>query len=137
MKLMFNGFTSDNTSDTSDEEELQSSEKDYKGGEAQGNKDNETAESNEIFDCYTVIDASILQSMLDDFTVCKYCHKELNVFEYPKRSYSLGRDWNFECSYDQCESRFIHPRPMTPKKGRLFQINCDFVLVLPSVGWDY
>ena len=67
-----NGFTSDNISDTSDEVELQSSDEDYERGEAQGNKDDETMESNEDFDCYTVIDISIFQSMLDDFPVCKY-----------------------------------------------------------------
>ena len=75
-----NSFTSDNISDTSDEEELKSSDKDYEGGEAQGNKDDETTESNENFDFWTIIDASVLQSMLDNFAVCKYCHNELNVF---------------------------------------------------------
>ena len=46
-----NCVTSDNNSDTSDEKELQPSDEDYEGGEAQGNKDDETRESNENFDC--------------------------------------------------------------------------------------
>ena len=71
--------------------------------------------------------------MLDDFAVCKYCHNELNVFEYPERSHSLGQVWNFECCNDQREFRFIPPRQMTPKNGRFFQINRAFVLVLRSV----
>ena len=116
-----NSFPSDNISDTSDEEELKSSDKDYEGGEAQGNKDDETTESNENFDFWTIIDASVLQSMLDNFAVCKYCHNELNVFEYLQISHLLSRVWNFECFSDQCESRFISPRPMTPKKWRFFK----------------
>ena len=46
-----NCVTSDNNSDTSDEKELQPSDEDYEGGEAQGNQDDETRESNENFDC--------------------------------------------------------------------------------------
>ena len=75
--------------------------------------------------------------MIVDFAVCKYCHKELNLSEYPERSHSLGRVWNFECSNDLCESRFIPPRSMTSKKGRFFQIDHAFVLALHSVGWGY
>ena len=71
-KTYTNGFTSDNISDTSDEVELQSSDEDYEGGETQGNKDNETMESSQDFDCYIVIYISVFQSMLHDFAVCKY-----------------------------------------------------------------
>ena len=114
------GFTSDNISDTSDEEELQASDEVYKEGKTQVKKDDEATESNENFDCYTVIDVSILQSMLDGFAVCNYCRNELHVFEYPRRSHSFGRAWTFQCVNDQCESRFIPPRLMTSKKGNFF-----------------
>ena len=64
-----NGFTPNNVNDTFDEEELRSSDKDYKGGQAQGKKDDETTESNENFDCYTIQNSNTATQILKQLTL--------------------------------------------------------------------
>ena len=67
----FDGSHSLTLENTSDEEKY-SSAKDYEGDEAQENKGVDTLENNENFDCYTINNSSILQSMLDDLANYKY-----------------------------------------------------------------
>lgn len=111
-------------------------DKDYEGDGAQESKYFDTLENNENFDCYTINNSSILQSVLDNSVVCKYCYNELSVFGFPEKTHLLGRVWNFGCSNDQCASRLIPSRPMTPKTERFLK-KCALGLALCFLGRGY
>ena len=98
-------------------------------------EDNENEEEIDALDSFVIISPKILQEMMNEIAVCKMCNNLLKIDPQNKSSYGLGRVWTLKCSNVECISHeFINPRPVTPKIGRMFEINRAFFLAMRSIG---
>ena len=82
-----------------------------------------------------IINPDNLQEILDCSAVCKVCNHSLQIVEKAGSKQGLGAKWNFRRTNESFESlETFQPRPISPKSGKIYEINRATVLGFRAIG---